>query len=272
MPLELLRFELLLPAFVLVVARVAGIVWAVPFLASQEIPSVIKAGLVTIVSFMIFPVAAPFLPESLTLGQAAAGMVGEFIVGEVMGLGAGLVLAAAQITGKLVSHQAAMALGEAYNPLMDESSSVLDQVWYFGVLMFFLALRGHMAMVGVLLGSFEKVPPMMMTVDGALGEYVVGILRSTFDLALRMAGPAVLALLLTSLILGLLTRTMPQLNILSVGFSFKITAALMILGVTAIFSGDLVADGIADGLDQVGQFLEHASMTLSSGTGVINAR
>ena len=268
MPLELLQFEMLLPAFGLVLARVAGVVWAVPFLASQEIPTVVKAGLVTTLSLMVFPAVSPFLPQSLTLGQAATGMVGEFIVGEVMGLGAGLVLAAAQISGKLVSHQSAMALGEAYNPLMDEPTTVLDEVWYFGVLMFFLALRGHLAMVGVLLGSFEKVPPMMMTADGALGEYVVGILRSTFDLALRMSGPTVLALLLTSLILGLLTRTMPQLNILSVGFSFKITAALMILGITATFSGDIIADGIADGLDQVGQLFEHVSATVSHGAGV----
>lgn len=268
MPIELLRYEILLPAFALVLARMAGVVWAVPFLTSQQIPSIVKAWLIVTLSLMAFPVVAPLLPRSLTLGQAGVGMVGEFIVGEVMGLGAGLVLAAAQVAGKMVSHQSALAIGEEFNPLMDEPTTVLDQVWFFGVLMFFLALRGHLAVVNVLLNSFHKVPPMMMTVDGALGEYAIGIMRSTFDLALRMCGPVMVALLLTSLILGLLTRTMPQLNILSVGFGFKVLTALFILGITASYSGDLIAEGITDGLDQVGKLLDHTSRTLGRGVGV----
>ncbi len=265
MPLELLRFEMLLPAFGLVVARVAGLVMAVPMLTSRQIPRIVKAWLVVTLGLLVFPVVAPELPRSLTLGQAAVGMVGEFIVGEVLGLGAGLVFLAAQVAGKVVSHQSGMALGQAYNPVMEAPSTVLDQVWFLGVLMFFLALRGHLAVVEVLLDSFKQVPPMMMVFDGALEEFVIGILRGAFDMALRMSGPVILALLLTSLIMGFLTKTMPQLNILSVGFSFKIATALFVLGMVVTFSDDLVADGMADGLDQVGLLFEHVSKTVIHG-------
>ncbi|MBN2563506.1 MAG: flagellar biosynthetic protein FliR [Phycisphaerae bacterium] len=259
MPLELLRFEMLLPAFGLVLARVGGLVFAIPMLTSQQVPRIVKVWLVAALALMVFPVVVPHVPRSFTLGQAATGLVGELLVGEVLGLGAGLVFLAVEIAGKVVSHQSGMALGEVFNPVMNAPSTVLDQVWFYGVLMFFLAMGGHLAVVNVLLGSFEQVPPMMMVFDGTLGEFVVGILRSTFEMALRLCGPVVLALLLTSLIMGFLTKTMPQLNILSVGFSFKIVTAWFILAITISFSDGMIADGVAEGLDQIRLLFEAIS-------------
>lgn len=263
MPLPLLRLELLLPVFVLVLARVAGIVFAIPLLTSQQVPRVAKAWLIVTLSLLVFPAVAPSLPQSLTLGALAAGLVGEFVIGEVMGLGAGVVFLAAQIAGKLISHQSGMALSQSFNPVLNTSSTVLDQVYFFSVMMFFLAMRGHLAVVNVLLDSFKSIPPMMMFTDDALGEFLIGILRSTFDLALRMSGPVVLALLLTSLIMGLLTKTMPQLNILSVGFSFKIATGIFILAMTIPFTENIVATGLADGLDQLGLLFEHCAETVT---------
>jgi flagellar biosynthetic protein FliR len=261
---DLLKFERLLPAFALVLARMAGLVMALPLLTSQQVPRIVKASLIVIMSLVVFPVVAPLLPHSLTLGQAAAGMVGELVVGLVLGLGASMVFMAAQVAGKLVSHQSAMALSASYNPIMNASSTVLDQIWFFAVLMFFLAMHGHIAVIKSVLSSFQQVPPMKMFVDGALGEFVIGILRSTFDLALRLSGPGIVALLLTSLVMGFLTKTMPQLNILSVGFSFKIAVGLFILAVTIPFSREMVAGGVLSGLDQVGIFFEYCSETVTN--------
>ena len=69
MPVELLRFEMLLPAFALVLARVAGLVLAVPMLSSSQIPVIVKVWLVVTLSLMTFPAVAEYLPASLTPGQ-----------------------------------------------------------------------------------------------------------------------------------------------------------------------------------------------------------
>jgi flagellar biosynthesis protein FliR len=265
LPLEAIRIELLLPAFGLVLARVAGLVMGVPVLSSASIPTVAKAWLVATLSLMTFPIVLPMLPQSLTLLQVASGMVGEFVVGEILGLAASAVFLSAEIAGKMISHQSGLALGEVYNPVSDSTTTELDQVLYFAALMIFMALRGHVAVIDVLLGSFRQVPPMMMFVDGAMTECLQGLLRSVFDVALRLAGPAILALLLTSLIMGVLTKTMPQLNVLSVGFSIKIVVALSMVAVTISFSYDLFSDALFDGLDQVGSFFEYASRKVSHG-------
>ncbi len=265
MTLGLLRFEMLLPAFALVLARVAGIIFSVPMLASSLIPRNIMALLVAAISLMVFPAVLPLLPTSLTIGQALAGLVGEFLIGELLGLGAGLIFYAAQVAGQIVSHQAGLSLGQVFNPMFDEETNILDQVWFFSVMALFFALRGHIAVVEVLLASFKSIPPMTMLADPALGDFTVNILTGVFNIAMRLAGPTVLALLLTSLVLGFLTRTMPQMNILTVGFSLKIGIALLMVAVTMGYSDGLVGDALFDGLDHVGRLFEHLSKQVTHG-------
>jgi flagellar biosynthetic protein FliR len=250
---------MLLPAFVLVLARVAGLIFSVPMLASSLIPRNIMALLVAAISLMVFPAVLPLLPDSLTLGHALAGLVGEFLIGELLGLGAGLIFYAAQFAGQIVSHQAGLSLGQVFNPMFDEETNILDQVWFFSVMALFFALRGHIAIVEVLLASFRSVPPLTLLADPALGDFVVNLLTGIFNIAMRLAGPTVLALLLSSLLLGFLTRTMPQMNILTVGFSLKIGVALLMVAVTMGYSDGLVSDAISDGLDQVGRLFEKLS-------------
>lgn len=257
--MELLRFELLLPSFALVMARVAGLVLAVPMLSSAQIPRTLMAGLVVIMSLMVFPAVAPVLTQSLTIGQSVAGMATEFIIGELLGLAAGTVFFAAQIAGQLVSHQSGLSLGQVFNPLFEEQSTVIDQLWFFATMILFFMLRGHLAVVQALLDSFRQVPPLMLQADGALGEFAMSVCSTTFQLALRLAGPAVLALMLTSLIMGFLTKTMPQLNIFSVGFSLKIVVAFLVVAVSISHSGGLIASGVEDSLDDLGDLMQTMS-------------
>ena len=257
---------MLLPSFALVMARIAGMVLAVPMFSNANIPFILRALLIATISLMIFPVVSPSLPTSLTLGQVAAGLVVEFIIGELLGMAVGVVLFAAQMAGNIVSHQAGLTLGQVFNPLLEEETSILDQVWFFTVLMLFLAFRGHLAVISVILSSFKQVPPLMLGFNDSLGDLLLGMLRSMFEIALRLSGPAVLALLLSSLVLGFLTKSMPQLNILSVGFAAKVAIALIVVAITIQSSGDLIVDTFSSSLDQTGRYLEQAS------AGVLNGR
>jgi flagellar biosynthetic protein FliR len=255
---------MLLPAFALVLARVAGLILAVPMLTSTQVPRMIKVILIAAVSLMIFPLVINRVPTDLTLSTAAVGLLGELIIGELLGLAAGVVLFASQLAGQIVSHQAGMSLGQVLNPLYDEETSILDQVWFFATLVIFLALRGHIAVVEVLLSSFAQVPPLGMIVDQSVVDFATAMLKLCVDMALRLAGPTVLALLLSSLFLGFLTRTLPQLNIFSVGFSLKIAVALVMVAVTLTHTDDLIGRGASDAMDQLGLLMEDMSRSAAN--------
>lgn len=256
---------MLLPAFAIVVARIAGLMLSVPMFSSTQIPRLVKVWLIVSLAMLTFPVVLPQLPATLTLGQAAAGLVGEFVVGEIIGMGAGLIFFCAQFAGKMVSHQTGMALGAVFNPVFNAQSTVLDQVWFFTALMFFLALDGHLAMVQVVLGSFEKVPPLSVWADGATAEFFASVLQSIFETAVRLAGPALLALTLSLLALGVLMKTMPQFNILSVGFSIKIIIGLFVMAVSIRISDGVMEQSLADGLNLIGLWMDHAADELTHG-------
>lgn len=253
----LLRYPLMLPALGLVLARVTGIVLAVPMFSSVQIPRMTKLLLVLILSLTVFPVVSAKLHPSTGLGATAIGMGGEFLIGEILGLAAGVTFFGAQMAGKIVSHQAGFALGEVFNPLFDEEFTVLDQLWFFAAFMLFLALRGHIAVVSLIMRSFDLVPPMTLQVDGSLEQFAVGIARSAFEIAMRLAGPSIIALMLTSLVLGFFTKTMPQMNVLSVGFSVKVAVGLLLVALTIQFSEGILSRALTDGLDQAGLLMQH---------------
>lgn len=267
MPFELLRYQMLLPAFGLVLARVAGLVMATPMFSSRQIPNAIKIWLVATISLMAFPVVHPYLPTDVTLATAATGMIGEFMIGHLLGFSAAIVFYAAQTGGSIISHQAGMALGSVFNPIFNDESTALDQVWFFTVTAVFLLVRGHIAVIMVLLSSFRNVPPLLANFDGSMGDLLIAMMSDMFELAMRLAGPTILTLFITSLLMGFLTKTMPQLNVLSVGFSLKIAAALFVAAITIGFAEDMIVDAIGSSLDQVGTFFETASTALIRGGG-----
>jgi len=178
---------------------------------------------------------------------------------------AAVVFYGAQIGGKIVSHQSGMALGTVFNPIFEDESTVLDQVWFFTATAIFLLVRGHVAVVLVLLSSFDHLPPLLANFDGGAGELAIVLMRDMFELAMRLAGPAILTLFLTSLLMGFLTKTMPQLNILSVGFSLKIAAALFAAAITIGFAEDMITGAIADSLETVAGFFEASATAIIPG-------
>ena len=259
MPFELLSYQLLLPKFALVLARVGGLVMGVPVLSSQQVPALVKVWLIATLSIMAFPTVAPWLPAEVTLAQAVPGMVGEFMIGHLLGFAVSGVLYAAQIGGNVLSHQSGMALGTVFNPLFNNESTVLDQVWFFTAMAIFLGLRGHVAATLVLLKSFENIPPMLVGFDGSVADLLTELITHMFEFSLRMVGPVILTLFLTSLLMGFLTKTMPQMNLLSVGFAIRVAAVLFAGGITISFSGELFADAVDSSLNRIAAFFEDAA-------------
>ncbi|MCK6454994.1 MAG: flagellar biosynthetic protein FliR [Phycisphaerae bacterium] len=259
MPFELATIAIWLPGWMLVLARVGGMVLAVPLLSSIELPIAVRALLCVAISAMVFPTVAPALPKELTLSQALAGLIGELAIGELLGLAAAVIFLGAQYAGHVVALQSGLTLGTVFNPLYDAESTVLEQIWFFIAALLFLALRGHLAVVHVVLRSMETVPPLSFELNASAAAFFSGLLESIFDLALRLAGPAMLSMLLATVALGLLTRTMPQFNMLSVGFGLKIVLAIAMMAATMSVADGPLGGVLWDSLDSVGRVLEQSA-------------
>lgn len=255
MPYPFVDIYLALPAFVLVFARISGLMLAAPFFSGSIIPTQIKAILVVAISAAVFPLAAPHAAVPLTMSAVVWGMIGELALGAVIGMGVSLILTGVQMGIQLASQQAGMALGEAFNPMLETSLPVISELYFFVSFAVFLAVGGHRAMVRALLDSFEALPLMGLRVDESMLLLMIGLVIVAFTVAIRVAGPMMLALLLSFMTLGFLSRTVPQLNILTVGFPVKMMLALLVMALTIMSLEPVLTGSLARVMEELRQGL-----------------
>jgi flagellar biosynthesis protein FliR len=233
-----------LPVFMLVLARVAGLMLSSPLFTSEMLPAPLNIFLAVAISLATFPMVAPHAVVPVTIGSAVAGMVGELAIGLILGLGVTLIFAGVQMAAQLVSQQAGLSLGEVFNPMMESSGNEVSQLYFLVAMAVFLAAGGHHAMVRAVLDSFATIPPLGFKPDSGMIDFVISALTSSFTLAIRVGGPVILALVLAFLTLGFISRTVPQLNLMTIGFPVKLAMALFIMAVSMISMESLLVDSV----------------------------
>lgn len=217
----------------LVLARVSGLVATAPVFGPHDLPLKIRLLVAMALSAVLAPVqaadsaAAPqeSLDYLLCLGS-------ELIVGVALGIGLMLLLAAMQLAGQIISQMSGMSLADVFNPSLGSEASLYSQLLYFFALAVFVAIGGQRLLVGALLETFSQIPPGTASLDNRLPETLTLLLGQSFSLGVRAAAPAATALLLATLVLGLLSRTLPQLNALTFGFGVNALVTMAVLSLS----------------------------------------
>lgn len=251
MPWSLFDILYTLPVFALVLFRLGGLIMVAPVFGSSVIPIRIRAALTLGLAAMLFPVISRQAPANVSIGSVVAGGVGELMIGIIIGLSMTILISSMEVVGRVIGQQGGIALSESFDPNLSEESSVTGQVYTIVMVLTFLIVGGHRAMLAALLDTYEFIPMMTFTLDESIIVLLAQMLTSAFVLAIRLAGPVIIALLLATLAMGFLSRTIPQLNILTVGFTVRTMIMLASASVSLMLFHDVLVDAIADGLDVV---------------------
>ncbi len=234
--------ELLLPfigSFVAVLARIGGLFVFAPILGSNVIPVQAKIMLVLALALAVHAT----LPEGMlrleapgNLFELGAVIFGEALIGVSIGLLAIIPIVSVQLGGLLIGQQIGMGLADIYNPAVDSESTIFGQMLLYMAMTAFLAIGGLEQMLIAVTSTFDRVPPGGIGFSHAPLELLVGLLGSGFELALRVSAPVMCIIFLETIAMGFIMKTMPQLNILSVGFAIKIVAGLfaLVIGLAAM--------------------------------------
>jgi flagellar biosynthetic protein FliR len=256
MPWTMFELYAKFPAFLLVLCRIGGLVLTAPVFSGSVMPRRIKILLTVAVSCAVFPLVSARLNVPVTLASAVTGIFGELVIGMAVGFCITVMFMGVQLAAEFISHQSGMMLGSVYNPMLDSSETVLSQVYYFAALMGFFAIGGHRQLLRALLDSFQTIPPLGFAPSGGMLDTVLDLVTVSFEMAIRVSGPVVIALMLALLALGFLSRTIPQLNILTVGFPLKLGLALLVAGVTIMSLEPLLIEAFTTGMNGVRELLK----------------
>lgn len=218
------------PLLALVLARIAGLLLIAPVLGAAAIPTRIRAALA-------FAIALPIIGRIEASGArveleglllvAALGL--EVAIGLAIGLVAQLVVTAARLAGELAGTQMGFGLATLTDPQMHTQTTPLAEWQSLTAMFLFLALDVHLTLLGALSESFQTVPVGGGAGSTAVVPVIVGLAAGIFSSALRIASPVIVVLLLVNAAMGVLSRLIPQLNALAMGFTVNIGAGLLIL-------------------------------------------
>ncbi len=227
-----------LMTFWLVLTRLSGMMVLAPIWGSRTIPRRIRAflavGLALVITPLVWHQPAPY-PDNLIMLAILAGC--ELAIGLTIGLAIKMYFAGLQLAGQLMGQMSGMSLANIASPSFDANVSVFSQMLHVLMLAIFVITGGHRRLLGALIASFQSLPIGQVRLDGSLVRALTDVLQQSFVFGLQIAAPVMVAMLLSLLIMGLISRTLPQLNILAVGFSVNglimLATLLLCLGVLA---------------------------------------
>lgn len=233
--------------FLLVVCRLSGLFMIAPVLASASIPVKARALLVFVLALCMFGLvprgAAEPLPQDVLTLCAAAVM--EVFLGMVIGLLMLLPVAAVQLSGTIMGQQLGFGLGQVINPALESESDLLSETLMGIALAAFIVMGGLEALFVAVANTFAKVPLGTVSVGATPSDLVLGAFGSGLDLALRVCSPVLGILFIETIASAVVMKTMPQINILSIGFAIKIIIGLLALGLALASIDGAMHDSIA---------------------------
>lgn len=220
----------------LVLARVSGLAWTAPVLGTAGLGGRIRLGLAVLLTALLVPLVGSELKVPSNPFQLARSCLAEVIVGAAMGLSVAFVMAAARQAGELVGAQAGLSTASLYDPDAGDEMTPLGHIYGLIALATFLALGGPIQLVGSLVESYRAVPAGGVALTEENVTFAFGRVGWALALALRVAAPAGLALIVSTLALGLLTKASPLLQIgnLTLPVRTAIGVFLVVIGLTAL--------------------------------------
>lgn len=222
--------------FALLLVRPGMVVLAAPPFGSIYTPPQVKIGLSVILAVVMLPVVP--LPEAATSTALAVVVAREAAVGLAVAMAIRVLLAGAEFAGQLAGFQLGFAYAAIVDPLTGARNNVVTTIYSSLTLLTLLAINGHHALLRALAHSYTVLPVGTGSVDRAMGLHVAGMLGLIFTLGAQLAAPIVIVLVIVEIVLGLLSRAAPALNLLVLGFPIRLLVGLAALaGAVAIVPG-----------------------------------
>lgn len=247
-----MQFELditLMAVTAALAVRFAVLTATLPLLDLRSVPFVWRLALAFSFAGALAPGVAAQLPAGavdLSWQILVVETLRSLVVGVLLGFTINLVFATVRLAGSIAGMQIGFAIVNSFDPMSNSQVSVIGQLYYLLAVLLFFVTGAHHVLVTSMFQSCVAVPP-FGPVNPAGGAWL--LLRefsSVFAIGFRIAAPVVLVLLLVSAAMGVIVKTVPQINVLIVGFPIKIAVGLVTLGASLVFYRVVVLGLFAD--------------------------
>lgn len=218
--------------FVLIFTRLSAMLIAAPIFSTYPIPIQIKIWLMATIAFLLLPFIAKnfitLIPTNIPM--LIIFMLKEFLIGYLIGLVANLLFIAVQMGAQLISMQSGLAMSNILDPNTGNQSPILAELYSYFFTIVFISLNAHQWMFITLSKSFETLP---IGIDFNLKlnilEQILKLSSNIFSIAISIVLPIFCILFVVQVLLGVLAKMIPQMNIFMVAMPFQIIVGLTLV-------------------------------------------
>jgi flagellar biosynthetic protein FliR len=220
--------------FLLVFMRIASFVYVAPFFSTKGIPNNVKIGLSVFIAYIMYSYGPEHVyPQYNTILGYCIIVLKEVTVGLLIGLGAQLCTSVVLFAGRIIDMEIGLSMASVLDPTTNEQSSITGVLLQYGVMLILYTTGLHRYLIKALMETFTLIPidhisinteKLISSIITFLGDYIV--------IGFRICLPVFASITLMNIVLGLLAKLAPQMNMFSVGIQLKLLAGLSVLVIT----------------------------------------
>lgn len=241
-----------------VFTRVSAFLLVLPFFSVTNFPVTMRIAVGALVSLLITPLVPPFAQTNLDMISLVGVLTQEVCVGLLLGFLTQLIFFTVEMAGVIIATEMGLNMAAVFDPFTSQQEQIPSTILFYLSAMVMLTLNLHHWMLLGFERTYMVLPIGSAHLNVALFETIVAKTAEMFGLALQIAAPVMAVSFVVTLVFALLGRAVPQMNVFSESFVFRIAAGLIVFGFTLQVAAQYVRnylDRLPDDLLAVAQML-----------------
>ncbi len=224
--------------FFLVFIRILSLLSLLPVFSHKAVSIPLRIAFSLVLSVLVVPMVANPAVDTTNVAGYALHAGREVLVGIVLGFACNFIFYGIRFAGGLIGTQMGFGMVNVLDPMSREQGTVIIQVKSVIAMLLFLILDGHFLLIEGIIRSFQAIPLATAVMPKEITQVVIQLSYEVFVIAIKISAPVLVAVVMTNVALGILARTVPQMNVFIIGFPLTIGVGLLTLSITLpMFAG-----------------------------------
>ncbi|MFA5523332.1 MAG: flagellar biosynthetic protein FliR [Tissierellales bacterium] len=207
--------------FLLVLVRMTGLFLITPIFSRDNIPNILKIGFSFFCSLILINVVEVDI-SNISYYELILFSIKELLVGLMLGFTSYLFFTILYLAGQIIDMQIGFGMVNVFDPQQNLQVPIMGTFYFIICTLLFVIIDGHHILIEALVNSYNYIPIGQFKFSGDMVNHITRIVTQTFIISFKISGPVLAVIFLTDVLLGILAKTMPQMNVFIVGMPLKI--------------------------------------------------
>ena len=242
--------------FTLVLMRISGMILFNPILGRRNVPAVVKAGMIMALTIIVSSFYNGTIEQPNTILEYGVLLLKECAIGYIAGFVISLCLYIIILAEEFIDMQLGLSMAKVYDSQSNASISMSATLYNILYMLAFFALNGHIALLHAILTSSEVIPYGEVVFNQAAYQRIWDIFIQCTILGIQLSFPILAAELICEMGVGILMKTIPQINVFVINIQAKVLIGILILLMMFVPMEEFIRDLIPQTIDSFKEMLE----------------